>query len=292
LAFDLSDDVILRMSASQVISRANYADLFSASSTDGFQNGTPNNETLNTGNIGLAPFKATQADLGIEWYYGDSSMVSATYFIKDISSFVTTELTPDQSIGIIDPDTAAENAINPNACNSGDCWVVSQKVAGSGGEIEGVELQWQHAFDNGFGFATNYTYVDGAAPKENYADMLGVFSDSSQHNANLVGYWENDTFSSRVAYNWRSEYMTREGNLYYGNRMNDAYGSLDLSLGWNITDSVTVSLEASNILEEDQIQTGEAPTNATDVKPDLRDGYPAWSYDGEARYKLGVAFSF
>lgn len=280
LAFDLSDDVILRMSASQVISRPNYDDLFANSALDGFNDGTPGNEVLNIGNVALTPFKATQADLGVEWYYADSSMLSATYFIKDISNFTTTNLTNDQSIGIIDPNSGVDN------------WTVAQREDGTGGEIEGLELQWQHAWDSGFGVATNYTYADSSAPRENFSDRLAVFSDSSKHTINTVGYWENDVFSARAAYSWRSEYMIREGAGFYGNRMHEDFGSLDLSFGWNITDNLALSLEAVNVLEEDSIQTGEATRYDNEVKAELQDGYPAWSFEGEARYKLGVAYSF
>lgn len=293
IKFDLSDDVIMRASIGQVISRPNYDDLFANSSLDGFEDGTINAPVLNTGSVALEPFKATQADLGLEWYYADSSMISATYFIKDVQTSTAAVVTSGQQIGIV--DTQVQAAIDAgtysNSCNSGDCWDVSQKTNVSGGEIDGVELQWQHAFDSGFGVATNYTYADASAPSENYQDELGEFSDSSKHTVNLVGYWENDDFSARAAYAWRSEYMIRELPGFYGNRMHEDFGSLDLSFGWNITDNLALSLEAVNILEEDSIQTGEAGPQA-DVKDELKNGYPAWSFEGEARYKLGVAYSF
>jgi iron complex outermembrane receptor protein len=279
--FDLSDDVILRTSISQVISRPNYANMFAQSSQSGYADEIGGNETFTQGNIGLAPTKATQADAGVEWYYGEGNMVSATYFIQDFSSFVTESLVNDQQVGIVDPVSGVDN------------WTLSSFENASGGRIEGLELQLQHSLDSGFGIATNYTYVDAGSPAKFYADRIGVFSDSSEHTINAVGFWENDTFSARAAYNWRSEYMIRESG-FYGNRMHNDYGTLDLSFGWTITDNLGVSFEIANVLEEDSVQTGEA--SATDpevsVKSDLRGGHPAWSYDGEARYKLGVNYSF
>ena len=84
-----------------------------------------------------------------------------------------------------------------------------------------MELQGNHAFGNGFGVAANYTYADAKAPATSYQDELNLFTLSSRHTANLVGYYENGTYSARLAYSWRSKYMVRETG-WYGNRMHDA----------------------------------------------------------------------
>ncbi|NRA79139.1 MAG: TonB-dependent receptor, partial [Pseudoalteromonas sp.] len=279
IAFDLAEDVILRTSAAQVIARPNYTDMFSASSFAGYADGTANNEVLTKGNVGLNPFKATQADLGIEWYFDGDGMVSATYFFKDITSFVTSSQILNQQIGVVDPDT------------QGDNWTLSTKLNASGGQIEGIELQIQDGFDSGFGYSANYTFVDAPSEAENYPDMIPLFSDSSKHTVNLVGYYETDTYSARLAYNWRSEYMIRELPGFYGNREHQSYGTLDFSANYSVTDNIDVTFEAVNLTEEDSVQIGVAPSDA-EVVPELRNGYPAWSFEGEARYKLGVSLRF
>ncbi|MGB0842013.1 MAG: TonB-dependent receptor domain-containing protein, partial [Pseudoalteromonas shioyasakiensis] len=173
----------------------------------------------------------------------------------------------------------------------GDNWTLSTKLNASGGQIEGIELQIQDGFDNGFGYQANYTYVDSEAPAENFPDRIELFSDSSEHTVNLVGYYEADFYSVRLAYNWRSEYMVREAPYFYGNREHQDYGTLDLTAKFAVTDYLDLTFEAVNITEEDSIQIGTASGDA-DVKPELRNGYPAWSFEGEARYKLGVSLRF
>lgn len=279
VAFDLTEDLILRFSAAQVISRANYSDMFAASSLSGYEDGTVGNEVISTGNIGLEPFKATQADFGIEYYFDGDGMISAAYFIKDISSFTKVDQILNQSIGIVDPDSGVDN------------WTVATKGTGSGGEIKGIELQIQDGFDSGFGYQANYTWVDSEAPAENFPDRIELFSDSSEHTVNLVGYYEADFYSVRLAYNWRSEYMVREAPYFYGNREHQDYGTLDLTAKFAVTDYLDLTFEAVNITEEDSIQIGTA-TGDAEVKPELRNGYPAWSFEGEARYKLGVSLRF
>jgi len=281
VSFDLTDDMVLRTTASQAISRPNYNDMFTSASQAGYEDGVDGNERLSIGNVGLKPMKASQADLGLEYYYGDGNMLSATYFVKSINNFVTNVIEVNQSIGLVSPDTGL------------DSWEVSTLKNSGGGEIDGVELQLNHAFDNGFGVMANYTYTNGNAPMESYADRIGVFTESSQDSMNLVGYWENEVYSARAAYNWRSEYMIRETG-YYGNRMHDDFGSLDLSLGWNATDNISVTFEATNLLAEDDVQYGaaEAYTAEYGMKTPLLEGFPAWSFEGEASYMLGVSFKY
>ncbi|MFC3096093.1 TonB-dependent receptor [Alteromonas sediminis] len=279
VAFDVTEDIIVRVSAAQVISRANYTDMFARSSLAGYEDDVDGNEVITTGNVGLEPFKASQADLSIEYYFDEDAMISATYFIKDISSFTKVDQILNQSIGITDPNTGKDN------------WTVATKGTGSGGEIRGLELQLQDGFDSGFGYQANYTYVDASAPADNYPDRIEQFSDSSKHTINLVGYYETDNYNVRLAYNWRSEYMIRELPGFYGNREHDDYGTLDLTAKYSITDNIDITFEGVNLTEEDSIQIGVA-TGDAEVKPELRNGYPAWSFEGEARYRVGVQYRF
>ncbi|WP_043318766.1 TonB-dependent receptor [Microbulbifer sp. HZ11] len=277
--YELSEDVVLRASASQAISRPNYDDMLVA--YNGFADDNELNQQLRVGSEGLLPMKATSADIAIEYYYGDGNLVSATYFVKSIDDFVTSDIMTDQQIGLEDPA-------------AGDVWAVETLKNSGGADIQGLELQIQHAFDNGFGVAANYTYTDAEAPSEAFMDQLPLFTESSEHAYNLVGYWENDTFSARAAYNFRSEYLIRDGGFWYGNRMHDDFGSLDLSLYWYATENLDVTFEAINVLEEDDIQFGaaDASSSATGMKGSLQEGFPAWSFQGEAVYQLGASYKF
>ncbi|MBU2970195.1 TonB-dependent receptor [Pseudoalteromonas sp. C2R02] len=275
IAFDVSENVIVRASAAQVISRANYEDMFSNQSMSGYNDTQLSNQAITTGMPDLKPFKASQADISIEYYYGDSNLISFATFVKDVSNFTTTETLREQEIGIVDP-----------VCGC-DSWTINNKVDGDGGEILGFELQLQHALDNGFGTIVNYTYADSDADPDNFADEIGVFTDSSEHTLNLVGFYENEDFSTRLAYNWRSEYMIRESG-FYGNRMHQDYGTLDLTATYAVNDNMTVRFAGTNLLKEDSIQIGMAAPGTDSVKPELRGGYPAWAYQGESTYSLGI----
>jgi iron complex outermembrane receptor protein len=277
LAYDVNSNMIFRATASQAITRPNYENMFIATQV-GFQDTVAGNESVSYGSVGLKPMKSTQFDLGLEYYYGKGDLISVMYFHKNINNFITTTTKINQSIGIVSPDSKK------------DSWTVNQYINAGGGKIDGIEAQINHSFDHGFGVVANYTLSNATAPSTSYQDQLNVFTLSSKHNANLVGYWENETYSARVAYNWRSKYMIRETG-WYGNRMHDAYGTLDASVGWNINKNFRVGFEATNLLKQDDVQYGAAAANTT-VKDPLKMGYPAWSFMGERTYRVSLSAKF
>lgn len=276
LVYDLSKSTLLRFAAAKAITRPNFDNMF-LTSVIGFADTNASNDAFNYGSPGLKPQTSTQLDLGVEHYYGRGNLVSAAVFHKKINNFVTTQTLQNQQVGVISPDTGVDN------------WTVNRYINAGGGTISGVELQAHHAFGNGFGVAANYTYADAKAPSTSYQDELNLFTLSSKHTANLVGYYETDRYSARLAYAWRSKYMVRE-NGWYGNRMHDAVGSLDLSLGWNINKNVRLAFEAINLTKEDDIQYGAG--NAAAQRPSLRNGFPTWSFEGETTYQLGLSVKF
>jgi len=124
--------------------------------------------------------------------------------------------------------------------------------------VKGAEINWQHMFDNGFGFQGNYTYVksdlhfNNAAPSTingtaQFA-MLGL-----SNSANLVGIYENDKWSARLAYNWRGEFLNSTnafGQAQPG--YTEPYGQVDLSVGYNLTRNLALSFEGINLTNATQ----------------------------------------
>jgi iron complex outermembrane receptor protein len=277
VVYELGRDTLLRFAAANAITRPNFENMF-LTSVVGFADTNVSNDSFNHGSPALKPQKATQFDLGVEYYYGGGDLLAAGVFYKKIDNFVTTQTLQNQSVGVVSPDTGL------------DSWTVNRYVNAGGGKITGAELQGQRGFGNGFGVAANYTYADATAPATSYLDELNLFTLSSRHTANVVGYYETAVYSARLAYNWRSEYMVREAGFYYGNRMHDAIGSLDLSLAWNVNANLRLSFEAVNLTKEDDVQFGAG--NAAAQRQSLRDGFPAWSFEGETTYRLGLAVKF
>lgn len=276
LAFDVARNTILRVAAAKAMTRPNFANMFSTSVV-GFDDTNAANDSFNYGDPALKPQTSKQLDVGVEYYYGRGNLVAATLFHKKIDNFITTQTLLHQKVGVISPDTGLDD------------WIINRYVNAGGGRINGIELQLNHAFGNGFGVAANYTYADAKAPASSYEDELNLFTLSSRHTANLVGYYETGAYSARLAYSWRSKYMVRE-NGWYGNRMHDATGSLDLSLAWNITKNLLLTFEATNLTKQDDVQYGAG--HAVAQRASLQNGYPAWSFEGETTYQIGLSVKF
>ena len=279
VAIDLADDMILRGSAARVMARPQYDDMYVNPNVVGTNDDLPNNQFWIVGNVGLKPFVANQFDLGVEWYFAEGSLFSVGLFMKDVKNFVNfTEY------------HAASSAIDfnlPQADEAAAGWTVQEKINGKDAQIKGFEVQFQQDFQNGFGAIVNYTFTDTSTDADTFGDGNPYLSDSSKHAYNVSGYYEAESFQTRVSYNWRSDYMLRESGSY-GNRLHKAFGSLDLSASYMITDQISVNLDVNNLLQARSKQFG---NNVEDTpNSGFTGGFPLFEYEMARRVSLGVSF--
>jgi TonB-dependent receptor len=200
-----------------------------------------------SGNPELDPTRAENTDLALEWYFGGASAVTATLFNISIDSFIQTG-----SIYIDEPD--ADGIFRGP-------WRFSSPVQGKGGEVQGLELATRVAFADftegfisNFGLDVNYTLSESSQETKGVNDEELPFVNNSEDTYNLVGWFENENWSARLAYNFRSERLIAQGNSAIGQQAlyQDDYGQLDMNVTWDVTDNVAVYVNGSNILEEYQ----------------------------------------
>lgn len=161
---------------------------------------------------------------------------------------------------------------------------VTRPVNNRDAKIHGWELGGQHFFgDTGFGVQANYTIVrgdvafnDAGDPSINQFALLGL-SDS----ANLILMYENFGFQVRLAYNWRDEFLqnTNRGNFRNPEYVEE-YEQIDLSIGYDVNDNLSLSLEGLNLTEEDVRWHGRSVNQ------------PWYVEDQGARYSLGARYRF
>lgn len=256
-AYDLTDNIIIRAAASQVMARTNYSDLKPGLAiNENFGNATG-------GNPDLKPYEADQADLGIEYYFTDASMFSAALFTKQIENVVFST----EAVETVDGCGASPDLYD-------QCRVTRPRSNGDG-EVTGLELQLQHSFDNGIGFITNYTYVDSETnTPDNTKEMVPGVSENS-FNASL--FYENAYISTRLAYNWRSEWI---GVGAAQAVKNDDYQQIDASIIWHAMENLDVSLEGVNL------------TNEVIQSYDTNYGLTQNTIEFGSRYYLSVSYKF
>jgi TonB-dependent receptor len=127
---------------------------------------------------------------------------------------------------------------------------ISTPSNAGGDTIKGLEFNFQHMFGNsGFGISGNYTfvrsglkYINNAASTDVQAPLVGV-SDS----ANIVGFFENDVWSIRAAYNWRDSFLAATNDNGNNPRYTDAYGQVDASIGYKIGKNLTLQADLLNL---------------------------------------------
>jgi TonB-dependent receptor len=152
-------------------------------------------------------------------------------------------------------------------------------------KIHGFEVGGQYFFgDSGFGVLANYTIVkgdvdfnDAGDPNVNQFALLGL-SDS----ANAVLMFEKYGISARLAYNWRDEFLqsANDGSPWRNPIYVEAYDQIDLSVGYDFTESFAVSFEAINLTGEDVRWHGRSILQMHRVE------------DQGARYALGARYKF
>ena len=134
---------------------------------------------------------------------------------------------------------------------------VSIPAANIEGSIDGIELAVQHFFgETGFGVMANYTMVDtdtefdvNGDPTATQFAIAGI-SDS----ANLVLMYEKNNIQTRVAYNWRDDFLDAARTNANEPRFTEAYAQLDFNIGYQINDNLSVSFEGLNVAREDARQ--------------------------------------
>ncbi|PCI61151.1 MAG: TonB-dependent receptor [Gammaproteobacteria bacterium] len=282
LAYDLAQDVILRVAAARTIARPQYNDMYVNPSAVGANDDLDNNQFWIVGNVDLDPFKADQFEVGVEWYFNESSLLSATFFAKDVSNFISIKEYHATSAEI-----GFAGDMNPGEVAAG--WTVQEKQNAKDGKVRGLELQYQQDFDNGFGLLTNYTYTDTSTDKDTFKDANAFLSDSSKNVFNVSGFFENDDFSVRASYNYRSAYMLREEGAY-GNRLHNGFGSLDLSGVYHFNKNLDVKLDVVNLTGETSEQFGNNQFQSNGSG--FADGFPLYAYEMARRVVVGVSYKF
>jgi len=190
--------------------------------------------TLTIGNPQLKPFRATNLDASIEWYFAPGGLISIAGFQKEIDSFPQTIFYTASLSNFADPETIA--AIQAQFTNANQIayiqndrpFTARQFRDAPGGWLRGIEVSFQMDFTflpsflKNFGAQVNYTHIDSEL---NYildpgtvnaqgvqltpqtlgkGPFLGVSPDA--FNATL--YYETKRFRARVSVAQRKGYST------------------------------------------------------------------------------------
>ncbi len=311
--FDISptDDVKTRLSYSKTLGRPGYGDMRPDVGINSIYL-----KTANRGNANLAAMTSDNIDLSVEWYYSESSYVSAGYFMKKVDGFIGTAVSNEAAYGLRDirtgPRFAKFVADNPSQAKDEVAqhtamlvseekdpkdpstsafaddkdplllWAMNAPVNDKSTTIDGIELGVQHMFgESGFGVTANFTAVD-AGVKFDVNKAGGQFAMVGLSNtANLIAFYDKNDWQARIAYNWRDSFLdNRTAGGSNEPSFTTAYGQVDFTVGYKVTEQVTVTAEGLNLLGANSRTYG----RNTDQMISLE--------DLGARYAVGVRATF
>nr|WP_308789245.1 TonB-dependent receptor [Telluria antibiotica] len=235
LRYRLRDDLYLRAAASNTITHPDFNQLSPSLTL------TPNtvNPSLNQGNAGnpdLKAIRSTNWDLAAERYVDPVTSLYSTVFLKHIDGFISNVSSPEMHDGVV--------------------YQVSRPRNGNKARVAGAEAGYQQFFDTvpdwmrGLGMQASYTYIRSDMPNSATGGNQPL-PNLSRHGANLVGIYERAAVSARVAYNWRSKFLSSYTNVVGVGSLPiymRGYGWLDASLSVRSGAGITLSLEGSNLL--------------------------------------------
>ena len=255
LKFDMGEDVVFRFAASQTMTLPDYSALGAASW------GSDLNRTGGGGNPNLEPVMSTNFDGNLEWYFMPRGLLSVGAFAMDLKDYV--------AFG------TETRMLYSELTNQLEAYLVAVPV-NSNGSVNGLELVYEQPIGESFGFNANYTYADGKTA-HTWADGSNNLTGTSKDTYNVGVYFENEMFSARANYTYRTSYLIglSGANPYY----QDDVGTLSLALNYKPSEWINISLDALNLNDPTltYYQSATAPTAF---------------YNNGAQYYLNLRFKF
>jgi TonB-dependent receptor len=272
MTVEITDDLVFRAAASETLMRPSLSDIAYRRAVN------TSSVKYTDGNPDLDPTYAKQWEIGLEWYLEEGGLLAASFFSKDIEGVVeerrvgeeldVTKFNDDGSIdGVFDFD------------------IYSLVNAPGSYTVEGIELIVQIPLKmlyeslEGFGINTNFTFLDSSLTGSSDLDIATQPVGLADETYNATLYYEKDKFDARISYNYKSEYVEGiERNNYPIYR--DAYGQYDISIGYQLTDDIKVSLKGINISDEET------------ASYNMNEAFPSKYELSGRRLSLGVRASF
>jgi len=250
LAWSLPDQQVVRFGLGKTLARAKLNELNAALEVGLTQQstGTP---WGNGGNAQLDPWRASQADLSYEKYFGNKGYVSVAGFYKDLKSYIYNVTVPRDF-----SEYRLEGATS-------DIGTMTQPMNGEGGRLSGLELAVSTPLDmfhpmlSGFGVTANASFTSSQITivDQRFGGLDIPLPGLSKRVFNLTGYYEKDGFSARVSQRRRSDFVGEIGGIGGASELTyvKADKVIDLQLGYDFASvkGLSVLFQVNNLSDTD-----------------------------------------
>jgi TonB-dependent receptor len=242
---NLTDDLVFRGAVSKSLARPTLSSMAPALNYDMLRY---QNLQASDGNSNLTPYKATNFDLGMEWYYQKNGYLALTVYQKEIDDFIVSSYETE----VFTVANSAGNFPGGKATFS-----VKRPHNSASATVRGLELAFQHNFTylpapfDGLGLTANITLVASPATlSQNNTDTTKSFALEGVGNSqNLTLFYEQGPLGVRAAYTHRNKYLQ---SAFHGGGNEPLFikstGYLDASVSYAITDYLSLMVDGSNLL--------------------------------------------
>ena len=244
LKYDVNDDLKLRASFTETLSRPKYSALIPS------VNYNRADEEATIGNPNLKPTTSYNFDLSAEYYFKSVGLVSVGLFYKSINNVIVDEVWKGMDSQL--PITGTYD------------YEISKPINAYDADLFGVEVAYQRDF--GFitpalkclGFYGNYTYTANKTKNHHFehrvledgedVDMIG----SPEHTANASLFFEKWGFNLRLSYNFASAFVDEMGEVAQLDRYYDKVNYLDLNASYTFGKRfrTTIYADVTNLLNQ------------------------------------------
>ena len=234
MRYNLNPRTVLRMAWTNTLARPNYFDLVPYREIE-------DGEELSIGNPELEATTSMNFDLMAEHYFGNVGILSGGLFYKDISDFIVTQQFTDFEF-------------------DGTVWDnFSQPINGGNATLIGAEVSFQRQLDfispalKRFNLYFNYTYTQSEVNDFNFEGREDEDIDlpgSPEHTLNVSLSYDAPKFTTRLSYNYASDFIDEVGGEAFSDRYYDEVGYLDFNINYSVNDKWVIYVNANNLLDQ------------------------------------------
>lgn len=230
LRYEPVDNLVLRAAWSNTIARPSFSDISPRAEIN------REDREIALGNPNLDPYKSTNFDLLADWYYGNSGVISAGVFYKDIDDYIV-DFTTTQN-----PEFAG--------------FEVEQPINGTKASVTGIEFNVQQGFEvfsdslTGILAGLNLTALDTELEIDQRSGESFALPEAAERSGNFYIGYENETFSSRLSVSYRDKFLSDIGD----SRLFDIYVAphtqVDLTASYRFSPRFEMVAELTNLTDE------------------------------------------